>query len=155
MNEKTYYRHKKKQEKSRMASFKKILRDKETWKNFAMEGSVVLIVAMSLVFDPLSAWVSKPSVNPNETEIVEKAPRQIATRITYLERNQIFKQVRTLDDNGKIDEALDLIQQYLRRDPANAEAHYLIGIMYLKGGEIQSAFDHLQQVVEIKFLKNS
>jgi tetratricopeptide (TPR) repeat protein len=138
-----------------MTSFKKILRDKETWKSLSTEGSVVLIVAMILFFDPLLAWVSKPSVNPNEIEIVEKATRQIATRITYLERDQIFNQVHTLNDNGEIDKALDLMQQYLRRDPANAEAHYLIGIIYLKGGKIQSAFDHLQQVVEIKFLKNS
>jgi hypothetical protein len=77
-----YYGNKKKRKKSRMIRFKMSLRDKEMWKNLAIEGSIVIIVAMILLIDPLSAWVSKPSFIPNGIEIVEKTTCQIATKIT-------------------------------------------------------------------------
>ena len=135
--------------KRRMIRFREALQDKAMWENICMEGLVVIIVAMILFFDPLLAWVSKPALNTAGVEIVEKSSRQVASEATATERNAIFNHVRTLMDNGNFDEALAVMQQYLSRDPANAEAHYLIGLAYLKKGQFKNSLDQLQQMVRI------
>ncbi len=69
----------------------------------------------------------------------------------YLEAGkykQIFDKVRTLIASRKLDEATEEMQRYLMGDPSNADAHYLMGTVYLQKGQVLSAFEHLQEAVK-------
>ncbi len=138
---------KKEQKKSFKSRLKRVLRDKDMWKHIALEGSLVLFVLTILFYDALVVWVSKPTAKPNE--IVEKAIRQSAAKITDAEKKQILDKVRSLIDKRKLDEAVEQAQQYLMRDPSSADAHYLIGTAYLHKWQILSAFEHLQEAVKL------
>ncbi len=138
---------KKEQKKPLATRFKRALRDKDMWKHFALEGSLVLFVLTILFYDALVAWVSKPTLKPNE--IIEKVTRQRSAKITESEKIQILNNVRALLAAGKSAEAVQQLQQYLVRDPSSAEANYLIGTAYLRGGQVLSAFEHLQEAIKL------
>ncbi len=137
----------KEQKKSFKNRLKRALRDKDMWKHFALEGSLVLFVLTILFYDALVTWVSKPTAKPNE--IVETAIRQSTAKITITEKKDILQKIRTLVASGQADEAIEQGQQYLLRDPSSAEAHYLIGNAYLKKGLVLSAVEHLQEAVKL------
>jgi tetratricopeptide (TPR) repeat protein len=140
------YKPDRQRKKSMMTRFKRALRNKSMWKHIALEGSLVLFVLTILFYDALVNWVSKPTAKPNE--IVEKAIGQNADKIAEKEKKQIFDKVRTLIADRKLDEATEEMQRYLMRDPSNADAHYLMGTVYLQKGQVLSAFEHLQEAVK-------
>jgi tetratricopeptide (TPR) repeat protein len=127
---------------------KRALRDKDMWKRFALEGALVLFVLAVLFFDTFVTWINKPAVKTNDT--IERINRQRVVKITDSEKQEIFTKVRALIETGKIDLAVEQMQEYLIRDPSTAEAHYLIGTAYFRKGQVLSAFEHLQEAVRLK-----
>ena len=106
---------------------------------------LLILVVVGLVFsDTLMEYFTgrreKPSANRVETVAKTKM-----VRISAEERQALVGRVKALLDEGKANDALDLLTQHLGRDPEFAEAQYLAGAAYLRQGRIQSAYSHLKQ----------
>ena len=106
---------------------------------------LLILVVVGLVFsDTLMEYFTgrreKPSANRVETVAKTKM-----VPISAEERQAFVGRVKALLDEGKANDALDLLTQHLGRDPEFAEAQYLAGAAYLRQGRIQSAYSHLKQ----------
>jgi tetratricopeptide (TPR) repeat protein len=111
---------------------------------------LLILVVVGLVFsDTLIEYFTgrreKPSVNRVETVAKTKM-----VRVSAEERQALVGRVKVLLDEGKVNEALNLLVQHLGRDPEFAEAQYLAGTAYLRQGRIQSAYSHLKQATTLR-----
>ena len=111
---------------------------------------LLILVVVGLVFsDTLMEYFTgrreKPSANRVETVAKTKM-----VRVSAEERQAFVGRVKALLDEGKANDALDLLTQHLGRDPEYAEAQYLAGAAYLRQGRIQSAYSHLKQATILR-----
>ena len=83
------------------------------------------------------AKVERPKPKPRFKEI-EKSP------------DELLRTAEVLADTGKHEEALRLCGEALRRDPAYADAHFLMGLIYRAMGELGRASKEFREVVLLR-----
>ncbi|MCG6537396.1 MAG: tetratricopeptide repeat protein, partial [Syntrophales bacterium LBB04] len=81
---------------------------------------------------------------------IEKDAREKMIRMSDAEWQASAAQAKAMLDDGKVQEAQNILMKVLARDPAIAEAHYLAGTTYLRQGRIQSAYDQLRQATALR-----
>jgi tetratricopeptide (TPR) repeat protein len=112
--------------------------------------TLFVLVVVGLVFsDTLINYFTgrrdKPSANR-----VENVAKTKMVRVSPEERQALLGRVKVLLEEGKVNDALNLLVQHLGRDPEFAEAQYLAGVAYLRQGRIQSAYSHLKQATTLR-----
>ena len=125
-------------------------KEKATRRRHIFQITLFVIVVVGLVFsDTLMEYFTgrrdKPSTNRVETVAKTKM-----VRVSAEERQALVGRVKTLLNEGKVNDALNLLVQHLGRDPEFAEAQYLAGAAYLRQGRIQSAYSHLKQATTLR-----
>ena len=111
---------------------------------------LLILVVVGLVFsDTLMEYFTgrrdKPSANR-----VENVAKTKMVRVSAEERQPLLGRLKVFLDEGKVNDALNLLVQHLGRDPEFAEAQYLAGAAYLRQGRIQSAYSHLKQATTLR-----
>lgn len=125
-------------------------KEKATRRRHIFQITLFVIIVVGLVFsDTLMEYFTgrrdKPSTNRVETVAKTKM-----VRVSAEERQALIDRVKALLNEGKVNDALNLLTQHLGRDPEFAEAQYLAGAAYLRQGRIQSAYSHLKQAVTLR-----
>jgi len=69
-------------------------------------------------------------------------------RVSEQERSDIFRRVNGLLTSGRIDDAKQVILNYLGREQT-AQGNYLAGLVYLRQGDIHSAYRYLKEAIRI------
>jgi|GEM_PF-1630196 len=111
---------------------------------------LLILVVVGLVFsDTLMEYFTgrreKPSVNR-----VEKIAKTKMVRVSPEERQAFLGRVKVLLNEGKVNDALNILVEHLGRDPEFAEAQYLAGTAYLRQGRVQSAYSHLKRATTLQ-----
>ena len=103
-------------------------------------------IVFILFFDYYWVMISKALKQPSrETEQTAGAFLKVSEK----ERLDIFSRTRTLLTEGKVEEARQLILNYLQKE-GNAEGFYLAGLVYLRQGDVNSAYRNLKEAVRLK-----
>lgn len=112
--------------------------------------ALLILVVVGLVFsDTLMEYFTGRREKPS-TNRVETVAKTKMVRVSAEERQALLGRVNGLLDEGKVNDALNLLVQHLGRDPEFAEAQYLAGAAYLRQGRIQSAYSHLKQATALR-----
>jgi tetratricopeptide (TPR) repeat protein len=124
--------------------------EKAKVRRYAIQITLLVLVVVGLVFsDTLMEYFTgrkdKPSANRVETVAKTKM-----VRVSPEERQALLGRVNGLIEEGKVNDALNLLVQHLGRDPEFAEAQYLTGVSYLRQGRVQSAYSHLKQATTLR-----
>ncbi len=119
-------------------------------RRYIFQITLLILVVVGLVFsDTLMEYFTgrkdKPSANR-----VENVAKTNMVRISPEERQAFLGRVNGLLDDGKVNDALNLLTQHLGRDPDFAEAQYLAGTAYLRQGRVQSAYSHLKRATTLR-----
>ena len=125
-------------------------KEKATRRRHIIQITLFIVVVVGLVFsDTLMEYFTgrrdKPSTNRVETVAKTKM-----IRVSAAERQALIDRVKALLNEGKVNDALNLLIQHLGRDPEFAEAQYLAGAAYMRQGRIQSAYTHLKQATTLR-----
>lgn len=67
-------------------------------------------------------------------------------KVSGKERREIFDGTRKLLDTGRVDEARQLIRQYLQRE-SSAEGSYLAGLVYMRQGDVSGAYRNFTEAL--------
>jgi tetratricopeptide (TPR) repeat protein len=105
---------------------------------------VVGVIFAQNLFDLFKTGNKQPSKQ------IEKEAKETKTRIGDAEWKAISATVKTLLDEGKVDEAQNQLTKILSGNPDIAEANYLAGTAYMRQGRIQSAYDKLRQAITLR-----
>ena len=119
-------------------------------RRYIFQIALLILVVVGLVFsDTLMEYFTgrkdKPSANR-----VENVAKAKMVPVSPEERQAFLGRVNGLLDEGKVNEALNLLLQHLVRDPEFAEAQYLAGTAYLRQGRVQSAYSHLKRATTLR-----
>jgi tetratricopeptide (TPR) repeat protein len=106
----------------------------------------LVFVSFILFFDYY--WVLITRVMKQPSQVVEQAAGKFM-KVSEKERQNIFAETRRLLGAGKVDEARQLILKYLQRE-SNAEGFYLAGLVYMRQGDVQSAYRNLKEAIRLK-----
>ncbi len=112
--------------------------------------AILIFAATGLIFyeNLLDYFTVRQKQQPSDR--IEKVAKTKMVRVSDAERQAFLGKVKILLDEGKVDDALTLLVKHLGGDPEFAEAHYLTGTAYLRQGQIQSAYNHLQQATKLR-----
>jgi tetratricopeptide (TPR) repeat protein len=111
---------------------------------------LLIFVVVGLVFsDNLIQYFTGSRKNPSANR-VENVAKTKMVRVSAEERQALLGRVKILLDEGKVNDALNLLVPHLGRDPEFAEAQYLAGTAYLRQGRVQSAYTHLKQATTLR-----
>src|SRR5262245_9902251 len=80
----------------------------------------------------------------NTTAAGAKPPQSAPEARTLLQR------ARQLQEAGRIDEAVSAYRNMLMQDPAHGEAHFFLGAILARKGEVAAARSHMEQAVRLR-----
>ena len=103
-------------------------------------------VVFILFFDYYWVMISRALKEPSRE--TEKAAGQFL-KMGEGERKAIFSQTRALLDAGRVEEARQVILNYLQRENS-AEGNYLAGLVYMSQGDVNSAYRSLKESVRLQ-----
>ncbi|MDQ5985435.1 MAG: Beta-barrel assembly-enhancing protease [Syntrophus sp. SKADARSKE-3] len=104
------------------------------------------VVAFVLFFDYY--WVLIARVMKQPSQATEQAAGKF-TKVNEKERHEIFDRTNKFLESGNVEEARKLILGYLKRE-SNAEGFYLAGIVYMRQGDVQSAYRNLKEAIRLQ-----
>ncbi|HPO36316.1 MAG TPA: tetratricopeptide repeat protein, partial [Syntrophales bacterium] len=103
-------------------------------------------ILVVLFFDYYMVAISKFFAVRSSKEIEEKAGE--LSRMSDKERHKILSEIRYLMTFDRVEEARVKVLKYLERENS-AEGNYLAATVYLRQGDIQSAYRYLKEAVRI------
>ncbi len=106
----------------------------------------LVFVSFILFFDYY--WVLITRVMKQPSQIVEQTAGKFM-KVSEKERLDIFDRTRKLLEAGKVEEARQLILKYLQRE-SNAEGFYLAGLVYMRQGDVSSAYRNFKEAIRLK-----
>jgi len=106
----------------------------------------LLFISFILFFDYY--WVLITRVIKQPSQIVEQTAGKFM-KVSEKERLDIFDRTRKFLEAGKVEEARQLILKYLQRD-SNAEGFYLAGLVYMRQGDVSSAYRNFKEAIRLK-----
>jgi tetratricopeptide (TPR) repeat protein len=106
----------------------------------------LVFVSFILFFDYY--WVLITRVMKQPSQLTEQAAGKFI-KVSEKERLDIFDRTRKLLDAGKVEEARQLILKYLQREN-NAEGFYLAGLVYMRQGDVSSAYRNFKEAIRLK-----
>lgn len=106
----------------------------------------LLFVSFVLFFDYYWVLISRIAKQPSQA--VEEAAGKFM-KVSKKERLDIFDRTRKFLEAGKVEEARQLILKYLQRE-GNAEGFYLAGLVYMRQGDIQSAYRNFKEAIRLQ-----
>ena len=66
------------------------------------------------------------------------------------EARMLFQRARQLQQAGRIDEAASVYLNLLMLDPAHGDAHFLLGAILARKGDVAAARSHMEQAVQLR-----
>jgi tetratricopeptide (TPR) repeat protein len=106
----------------------------------------LVFVSFILFFDYY--WVLITRVMKQQSQIVEQTAGKFM-KVSEKERLDIFDRTRKSLEAGKVEEARQLILKYLQRE-SNAEGFYLAGLVYMRQGDVQSAYRNFREALRLQ-----
>lgn len=107
-----------------------------------------ILIVVGVIFGQNLFDLYKPV--KQHSQQVEKEAKEKKVRISEAEWKSISATVKTLIDEGKLDDALNNLTKVLAGNPDIAEANYLAGTIYLRQGRVQIAYDKLRQATTLR-----
>ena len=108
----------------------------------------VLIVVGAIFGQNLFDFVMQPP--KQHSRQVEKEAKATKNLLSEEEWKKIAGNIRTLLNEGRLDEAQTQLAKVLADNPDIAEANYLAGAVYLRQGRVQSAYGKFKQATEVR-----
>jgi cellulose synthase operon protein C len=106
----------------------------------------LVFVSFILFFDYY--WVLITRVMKQPSQVTEKLAGKFM-KVSEKERLDIFDRTRKLLEAGKVEEARQLILKYLQLE-SNAEGFYLAGLVYMRQGDVSSAYRNFKEAIRLK-----
>jgi tetratricopeptide (TPR) repeat protein len=106
----------------------------------------LVFVSFILFFDYY--WVLITRVMKQPSQIVEKTAGKFM-KVSEKERQETFTRTKNLLDAGKVEDARQLILKYLQKE-TSAEGLYLAGLVYMRQGDVSSAYRNFKEAVRLK-----
>ncbi|MCX5829530.1 MAG: tetratricopeptide repeat protein [Deltaproteobacteria bacterium] len=106
----------------------------------------LLFVSFILFFDYY--WVLISRIMKQPSQVTEQAAGKFM-KVSEKERLDIFDRTKKLLEAGKVEEARQLILKYLQRE-SNAEGFYLAGIVYMRQGDVSSAYRNFKEAIRLQ-----
>ena len=108
----------------------------------------VLIVAGLLFLPEAMKQFNRPAATGSGR--IEKEATAKKTQIGESEWKILSGEVKAFLDAGRLDDAMKRLAKVFSEHPDIPEAYYLAGVVYMRQGRIQSAYDQLKQAVKLK-----
>jgi len=106
----------------------------------------LLFISFILFFDYY--WVLITRIMKQPSQVAEQAAGKFI-KMSEKERQDIFDRTRKLLEAGKVEEARQFILKYLQRE-SNAEGFYLAGLVYMRQGDVSSAYRNFKEAIRLK-----
>ena len=110
---------------------------------------VSVLIVVGVIFGQSLFDLIKQPVKQHSRQ-VEKEAKETKNLLSAEEWNPIAANVKTLLDEGRLDEAQNHLIKVLESNPDIAEANYLAGTIYLRQGRVQSAYGKLRQAIALR-----
>ena len=72
------------------------------------------------------------------------------TRHPAPDTRALFQRAQQLQEAGRPEEALSLYRNILMQDPAHGDAHFLLGAILARKGDVAAARGHMEQAVRLR-----
>lgn len=109
---------------------------------FAFLSVIGFILFFDYYWDLISRTLKQPS---REAETTAGKFLKVSDK----ERRDTFDKTRQLLNVGSVEEARQLILKYLQKE-SNAEGNYLAGLVYMRQGDINSAYRYFKEAIRLK-----
>ena len=106
----------------------------------------LIFVFSILFFDYYWVLISRNMKQPSQ--VTEQTAGKFM-KVSEKERLDIFDRTRKLSEAGKLEEARQIILKYLQRE-SNAEGFYLAGAVYMREGDINSAYSNFKEAIRLQ-----
>ncbi len=104
------------------------------------------VVAFILFFDYYYVLISRIIQRPSN--VAEQAAGKYL-KVSVAERQNALERTKKLLDAGQVEEARKAILAYLQRE-SNAEGNYLAGLVYMRQGDVGSAFRYFKEATRLQ-----
>lgn len=96
--------------------------------------------------------VAQPDAKTVNEVVVPSAPKAFAAQTPEAVRSpeEIYREALQVANDGKIDDAITLLEKLLRQDNGHAAAHNDLGVLYQKSGQLQKARHHHEEAARLQ-----
>jgi Flp pilus assembly protein TadD len=111
------------------------------------------------VREMLSAWEAPPSPPPispapvaagsGDVDDILARLRSTVTRLEQGTTEDPYEKAGRLAEEGRIDEALEILESLLRQNPDDARAHNDLGVLYLQNQQTAKSLEHHERAVAL------
>lgn len=106
----------------------------------------LFVIAVVLFFDYYWVLISRAWKQPSQ--VIETTAGKFM-KVSEKERRETFDETRKLLDEGRVEDARQLILKFLQKE-GSAEAYYLAGLVYTRQGDVQSAYRNFKEAIRLK-----